>query len=118
MMTVQIDFWHILGFVTMLLGAFWGLIKIIVWQFNGDLQRRFESMEDMRKSTATTDAERFDKIETMHRAHERDFLNLKAELPEKYVRREDAIRAETLVNAKLDGLALRLDTVLRNQKNE
>jgi len=33
-----------------------------------------------------------------------------------YVRREDAIRAETVINAKLDALAVKIDAVAERQK--
>jgi hypothetical protein len=114
MIAIQLDAWHIVSFVAMLVTAFFALVKVIVWQFKADLNTRFKVTAERFDATEI----RLDKIENMQRTHEREFLNLKAELPEKYVRREDAIRSETLVNAKLDGLALRLDTVLRNQNNE
>ena len=40
---------------------------------------------------------------------ERDVMNLRAELPDKYVRREDYIRGQTLIESKLDGLAMRIE---------
>lgn len=45
------------------------------------------------------------------RALERDFLTLKAELPEKYVRREDYIRGQTVIEAKLDAISSELKLV-------
>jgi hypothetical protein len=48
---------------------------------------------------------------------ERDLLELKADLPEKYVRREDYIRGQSLIESKLDGLAMKLENVqLREAK--
>ena len=40
---------------------------------------------------------------------ETDFLKWKAVLPLEYVRKEDAIRQEVVINAKLDALATKID---------
>ena len=40
---------------------------------------------------------------------ERELLDLRAELPLHYVRREDYIRGQSVIEAKLDGLALRIE---------
>ncbi|MEO1902622.1 MAG: hypothetical protein ABGX87_12770 [Alcanivorax sp.] len=50
---------------------------------------------------------------------ERDLLELKADLPEKYVRREDHIRGQSLIESKLDGLAMKLENLqLREAKRD
>ena len=40
---------------------------------------------------------------------ERDVMALRAELPLEYVRREDYIRGQSVIEAKLDGLAVKLE---------
>lgn len=40
---------------------------------------------------------------------EREFLEHLARLPLEYVRKEDAIRQELVINAKLDALAMKID---------
>ena len=40
---------------------------------------------------------------------ETDFLKFQATLPLEYVRKEDAIRQEVVINAKLDALAIKMD---------
>ena len=40
---------------------------------------------------------------------EREMLLFKAELPVHYVRREDYIRGQSVIEAKLDGLAMKLE---------
>ena len=50
---------------------------------------------------------------------ERDLMALRAELPEKYVRREDYIRGQSLIESKLDGLALKLENLqIREAKRD
>ena len=47
----------------------------------------------------------------------RELLNLKAEMPVQYVRREDYIRGQSVLEAKLDGLVIKLENVqLRAQQ--
>lgn len=45
------------------------------------------------------------------RAVERDLMELRAELPNQYVRREDYIRGQSVVEAKLDAVAAKLEVV-------
>jgi hypothetical protein len=42
---------------------------------------------------------------------EKDFLRFQAELPLQYVRREDYVRNQTVIEAKLDSLALKIENV-------
>ena len=51
--------------------------------------------------TATRDLQRLEK----------DFLTWKADLPLAYVRRDDYVRNQTVIEAKLDALAVRIDNM-------
>lgn len=48
---------------------------------------------------------------------EREFLQLRADLPMTYVRREDDIRKETVFHDKLDALALKMERLLMKEAN-
>ncbi len=48
---------------------------------------------------------------------EKDLLRLRAELPVDYVRREDWIRNQTVIEAKLDGLATKLESLKEGRHN-
>jgi hypothetical protein len=139
MTTIQIDFWDLVrmggAVVAFLIGAFWVLIVMMVRQFKADLKRRFEELEKARKEAnehaddrldklsaqqveANTRAtERLDQLEVLQRATDKDILMLRADLPDKYVRREDAIRSEMGIHAKLDGLAMRMDRFFGKNTN-
>ena len=43
---------------------------------------------------------------------ERDFLGWKAEMPLNYVRRDDFIRSQSMIETKIDGLALRIENAM------
>lgn len=45
------------------------------------------------------------------RTVERELMELRAELPNQYVRREDYIRGQSVVEAKLDAVAAKLEVV-------
>lgn len=111
---MQIEWWHLVGLVVSLIGGYWVLLKLMVAQFCRGLDKRFDAIEKTRVESSLVHKERFDRIEDLQRAQERDLLSLKAELPDRYVRREDAIRSEMTLHAKFDGLAGRIDMFMRN----
>jgi hypothetical protein len=119
-MTVSfnLELWHLFGMAATLIGAYWVLIVLIVKQFNAGLTTRFATLENARTEESTRTNERFDRIEVSQKNLDRDLLMLKAELPDRYVRREDAIRSEMTLHAKFDGLAARIDTFLRVKNND
>lgn len=49
---------------------------------------------------------------------QRDLLVLRAELPEKYVRREDYVRGQSIIESKLDALAVRLENQCIGGRND
>lgn len=117
-MNFTIEIWHVVTLIITIITAFWGMLNVLARQFEKGLDKRFDLIDVARAESNKLHKERFDRIEESQRNQERELLSLKAELPERYVRREDAIRSETVINAKLDALAVRLDSVLRNQKND
>lgn len=115
-MNLQIEWWHLVGLVIALIGGYWALLKVMVGQFYRGLDKRFDVIDKARTESNVANKERFDRIETNQRTQERDLLSLMAELPDKYVRREDAIRSEMTLHAKFDGLASRIDMFMRGER--
>ena len=113
-MTIDIQWYHLVGLITALISAFWALFGLLVRQFDKSLDKRFDVIDAARAESNKTNKERFDRVEEAQRILERELLSLKADLPDKYVRREDAIRSEMTLHAKFDGLASRIDLVLRS----
>nr|WP_295782209.1 hypothetical protein [Rhodoferax sp.] len=97
-MTIQLTLINLIFLLATLIGGFWALVKVIISQYEKSLDTRFEALS----GTIAKDQE-------ITRQLERDFLTMKAELPLHYVRREDYIRGQSVLEAKLDGLALKLD---------
>lgn len=102
---IEVDFWDLVGFAASLLIGFAGIIaaagKIIVAQFRARINERFDALQASRDSDAQS-------ITSL----EREFLRFQADLPLHYVRREDYVVNQSLIEAKLDGLATKIDNVL------
>ena len=118
MATVQIELWHLVTLSLAVLGGFWTLAKVIASQFQEHLDTRFAAQDETRKANHTQLATRLDSLEQINREEamqwqrlERDLLRLQADMPIHYVRREDYIRGQTVIEAKLDSLALRMENI-------
>lgn len=117
-MTVQVDFWQLV----LLLIAFFGFVgavgKLLLDQIDKRLDERAAAQEEIRKAAQKVWQKAFDdhmnadrrETEALHQL-EKDFLRWQGELPLHYVRREDYLRNQTIIELKLDGLALRLENI-------
>lgn len=122
-MTLQVEFWVLLTFLVGLLlsflGAAFAMGRILLSQFEKRLDVRFAAQESARQLHSEHWDARFAALEKgaheeagQWRRVERDLMGLKAELPLHYVRREDYIRGQSVIEAKLDGLAARFENVV------
>lgn len=116
----SIGWWDVLKVAVPLFVAWSGLlIGIIKWFLNNyhkGLKEKFQSLSEQITANNEQSAERHELTNAAIRGQDeelrridREFLGLRAELAEKYVRREDAIREQVVINAKLDAIAVRLD---------
>lgn len=96
-MIIQLDIMQLLSVLATVIGSFiavgFAVGKIIL----SKIDSRFSQMEKDGKE----DAKEWRKLD-------RDLLSLKAELPNMYQRRDDAIRNQSIIEAKIDGLANKL----------
>ena len=109
---LQIDFWQLVGLGVALLSVFAALIfgagRLLAAQFEARINERFDVLQKAREAEAQG-------ISNL----EREFLRFQADLPLHYVRREDYVRGQSIVEAKLDGLATKIDNAqLRASMNE
>lgn len=93
-MTVQVEFWQLLTFLVGLLLTFLGGVfaasKLVLKHFK-------ESIEKIEKAVSN-EAGHAERIE-------KELLRLRAELPVHYVMKNDYVRQQTIVEAKLDAIA-------------
>lgn len=122
MNVIQIEFWDLMkmlaGTAVVLSGAAWTLGVIIVKQFTQRLDERQKAQDELRDAREKALDEKFRALESSIRQEgegwrtvERELLQLKADLPIQYMRREDAIRQEVVIHAKLDALAAKIDAL-------
>jgi hypothetical protein len=115
-MTLQIDFWQLLGLLLSGLGVLWGVVKHSLGQSQRHLDERFALQDTTREANHKALATRLDGMEQINRDEaaqwqriERDLLKMQADMPLHYVRREDYIRGQSVIEAKLDALGSKLE---------
>ena len=118
MSTIQLEVWHLVTllilFVSVIASAGWMLLG----QIDKRLDARFAGMEEARLDSAKHWENSFKSVlEEQHknseaqRQLERDFLKFRGDLPLEYVRREDFIRNQSVIEAKLDAIALHIQNL-------
>jgi len=119
-MSTVLEFWPLFvaagAIMTTFVGALWAVGKVLIKQVMARLDERFQAMETARIEASRHWDNKFAALEQAASANEqewrrveRDVLTLKADLPLHYVRREDYVRNQTVIEAKIDGLAIRLE---------
>ncbi|MGJ7605472.1 hypothetical protein GNX71_29090 [Variovorax sp. RKNM96] len=115
-MTLQADLWQLIGLLVSFFGFCAGGAALILRLIGKNLDERFASQEKTRAEAQVQLASRLDGIEQVNRDEtiqwqrvEREFLKFQADLPLRYVMRDDYIRGQTVIEAKLDGLAGRIE---------
>lgn len=95
-MIISLELWQMLGLLGTVIGAFFALGKILLTQIKASLDQRFATVEEQAKSWQNL---------------EREFLKFQAEMAVHYVRREDYVRGQSVIEAKLDAIASELKRV-------
>lgn len=119
---MQMEFSHLIGWALSLLGIFatlvFGLFKLLLRQFESRLNDRFSAQEVARLEASkhwednfSKVLERQDKDGEAVRQLEKSFLRWQAELPLQYVRREDWVRNQTILEAKIDRVFTKLEVI-------
>ena len=119
-MTVQLELWQLITLLLAFFGAVgWGT-KIILDM----IRERFAAQESAREAAGRTWAAEFASLRKESQEEgkrwiqvERDFLTFKADLPYRYVLREDYIRGQSILEAKQDALAARQDLAAEKLDN-
>lgn len=120
---MSLELAELIGWAISLLSIFTtvvvGLVKLLLNSFEKRLAERFSAQDEARKAANQHWAESFAKVRDRQDKDaeivvqlERSFLRFQAELPLEYVRREDWVRGQSVIEAKLDGLALKFENIL------
>lgn len=101
-MRFELDLWQVIVLGSMLLGGFWGLAKMMMAASQKSIDEKFQQVIAGLKAQDET-----------NRRLERDLMELKAELPRDYVRREDYTQAIATIMTKIDHVAMRMEAAIR-----
>lgn len=103
MMEVSLDWKAVAVFVT-LLGAWSGFLIMVIRALLARVTKDLDLRLDRMVAAQEKDTDEWRRVE-------RELMELRADLPVHYVRREDYIRGQSVIEAKLDSLALKLENV-------
>ncbi len=105
--------------LTGLVAVLFAVMRLLVAQFEKRLDARFLVQEKSQKNAQNHMDTRFSGLEkAMAKGNEealrieRELANLKAELPNNYVRRDDYIRNQSTIESKIDGLAIKIENAI------
>lgn len=124
-MTIQFEIWHLLSLAALVIAGFWAVTKVTANLFQRSIDTQFVAQSNALAEHSKQVNLRLDLLDNAAKADtgqwqrvERELLNLKADLPLHYVRREDYVQAVASIMAKLDAMALRFENILlRGNKN-
>lgn len=117
-MVVTLELWQIITLLLAFFGCVAGFGKVLVEQFERRQAERFDAHDKARAEGQKAMRDIFDQHLNEERrnanalqALERDFLRWQADLPVQYVRREDYVRGQVIIEAKLDNLFNKIEIV-------
>ena len=115
-MTLQLELWHLITLLIAFMGASAGAGKLLLTQHQTHMDTRLNAHDEARKANHEATQARLVLIESAAREEssqwqrvERELMRLQADLPVAYVRRDDYIRGQSVLEAKLDGLATKIE---------
>lgn len=88
-MTINVEFWHLVGLLLSFFGCCFGFAKILVAQFQNSLSERHQNQLRVNE-----------KVEDL----EKQINLINQTLPLNYVLREDYIRGQAVLEAKMDAV--------------
>lgn len=95
-MKFELELWQLISLLLSLLAMLIGLGKVLLNQVERSLDQRFSTVEGQAGAWQNL---------------EREFLKFQAEMAVQYVRREDYVRGQSVIEAKLDAIASELKRV-------
>lgn len=117
-MSIQIDLWQLVGAVTAMLvffgGIAVGLCERLLKRTEHSLESHINVLENRFNEVKELTQRGVDKADQL----EKDFLRFQADLPLNYVRREDYVRGQSVIEAKLDALYAMLNAQANSHARE
>ncbi|MBF7689595.1 MULTISPECIES: hypothetical protein [Acinetobacter] len=110
-MIIQLETWQIISLLGALIGTLVGAVKHFLTRAEHNLTQNFNVTNQKIEEIGKQALKAQDEIRNL----ERQFLHFKAEVPQNYVGRDDYIRGQTIIEAKLDAVATQLLNVHKEQ---
>lgn len=101
-MTITLELWQLITLLVTIIGAFFGLAKMLLQASQNSINEKFTQVTKHMESQ-----------DESSRRIERDLMQLKAELPRDYVRREDHTQVIATIMTRLDSFQLRMEQNFR-----
>lgn len=108
-MTILLEPYQLFMIAATSLAAFFGLGKLLARQVLDNIDTKLSSFKDIKVELK--------ELSIIANNTERDLLRIKGDIAQQYVRRDDFVRLETTISAKLDSLAEKIDH-LRERGNK
>jgi hypothetical protein len=102
-MTVSLELWQLITLLFAVVSAFWAIARLLMAQAQRNIDEKFRGIGEHMKGQ-----------DESSRRLERDLMELKAELPRDYVRREDYTQAIATIMTKIDAMTLRVEAMFRD----
>jgi hypothetical protein len=102
----------VLSVLVALIGGLFGLSRWFMTQSEQRLDSRFAAMEEARRLSQQQWMDQFEALGDAQERNEQRTVRMLSELPLQYQRREDAIRQEVAIIARLDALGEKVCRVL------
>lgn len=124
-MIVTLELWQLITLLLAFFGCVGAFGSVLLKMFEKRLIERFSAQEKAQKAAAESQEksrmeaqvhwdQRFTSLDSSSREWtriEKDFLRWQAELPFRYVLRDDYVRNQTVIEAKMDAIATRLENL-------
>ena len=108
-MTILLEPYQLFMIAATSLAAFFGIGKMLAKQVFDNIENKLGAFKEIKEELKS--------ITTIANNTERDLLRIKGDIAQQYVRRDDFVRLETTISAKLDSLSDKLDH-LRERGNK
>lgn len=115
----------IFGAIAGIAAAVWALIRAfgflvgrIIAQFESRLDERFQALERAREEGRKVWEQRLAQLAEKYERLDRELRELLINMPDKWVRREDYVRRETVIEAKIDRLGLQIQNWILENKHD
>jgi hypothetical protein len=115
---IELEVWQLITLLIGFFGACAGAGRLLLTQMLRHIDLRFRAQEEARAANHEQVQHRLDRLEESAKVEagewqrvEREFLEMQRDMALHYVRREDYIRGQSVVEAKLDGLAMKIENL-------